>query len=180
MRGILEKTTFLSFEYVNSHPLTIYFPVRILKSHRYSLSKEFDKMNEVLWEKCPIHSIISMCEISWSQPCWAGTTYLTQSYTQKSSEVITGHLFVASDTRFTASEAHMENRNNVTELVLGLTQNPEMQSSICPILLIYIATVLGNVLIMVTIAASRSWFPCIFLASLSFIDPVYSTTVTLK
>ena len=108
--------------------------------------------------------------------------YLTQSL--QSSEVITGHLFVASDTRLTASEAHMENRNNVTELVLlGLTQNPEMQKVLFVLfLLIYIATILGNVLIMVTIAASRPlgspmYF---FLASLSFIDPVYSTTVTLK
>ena len=29
-------------------PTHIYFPVRILKSHHYSWSKEFDKMNEVL------------------------------------------------------------------------------------------------------------------------------------
>ncbi|XP_057606374.1 olfactory receptor 4C46-like [Hippopotamus amphibius kiboko] len=79
---------------------------------------------------------------------------------------------------------HMEKRNNVTEFVLlGLTENPKMQKIIFAVfLVVYITTVVGNVLIMGTITASSSlgspmYF---FLAYLSFIDACYSSVCTPK
>ncbi|XP_046927227.1 olfactory receptor 4C46-like [Lynx rufus] len=73
----------------------------------------------------------------------------------------------------------MENSNNVTEFVLlGLTENPKMQKVIFVVFLaIYIISVVGNVLTLVTITASPllgspMYF---FLAYLSFIDACYSS-----
>uniref|UniRef100_A0A8D0ZF51 Olfactory receptor n=1 Tax=Sus scrofa TaxID=9823 RepID=A0A8D0ZF51_PIG len=79
---------------------------------------------------------------------------------------------------------YIKNMNNVTEFVLlGLTQNPKMQKIIFAVFfVIYIITVVGNVLIVVTITASPSlgspmYF---FLAYLSFIDACYSSVSTPK
>ncbi|XP_057584860.1 olfactory receptor 4C46-like [Hippopotamus amphibius kiboko] len=78
----------------------------------------------------------------------------------------------------------MENRNNVTEFVLlGLTQNPKMQKIIFVVfLLVYIISMVGNVLIMVTITASPLLNSPMyyFLAHLSFIDACYSSVNTPK
>ncbi|XP_078290159.1 olfactory receptor 4C46-like isoform X1 [Panthera onca] len=70
-------------------------------------------------------------------------------------------------------------KNNVTEFVLlGLTENPKMQKVIFVVFLaIYIVSVVGNVLTLVTITASPllgspMYF---FLAYLSFIDACYSS-----
>ena len=73
----------------------------------------------------------------------------------------------------------MEDRNNVTEFVLlGLTQNPKLQKVIFAVFLsIYIVSMVGNVLTLVTITVSPllgspMYF---FLAHLSFIDACYSS-----
>ncbi|XP_007957293.1 olfactory receptor 4C46-like [Orycteropus afer afer] len=76
----------------------------------------------------------------------------------------------------------MENKNNVTEFVLlGLTENPKWQKVIFAVfLVIYILSVVGNILIVVTITTSPllgtpMYF---FLAYLSFIDACYSSVNT--
>ncbi|XP_072476066.1 olfactory receptor 4A47-like [Notamacropus eugenii] len=78
----------------------------------------------------------------------------------------------------------MENRNNVTEFVLlGLTQIPEVQKIVLTVfLIIYIFTMVGNTLIIITITGSKSlrspmYF---FLAFLSFMDAIYSTIIVPK
>ena len=78
----------------------------------------------------------------------------------------------------------METRNNVTEFILlGLTQNPKMQKVIFVVfLIVYIISMVGNVLTMVTITTSPllkspMYF---FLAHLSFIDACYSCVNTPK
>ncbi|XP_004648190.1 olfactory receptor 4A15-like [Octodon degus] len=78
----------------------------------------------------------------------------------------------------------MEQRNNVTEFVLlGLTQNLQGQKILFAVfLLIYIVTIAGNLLIVLTVVLSPSLDAPMFtfLGYLSFMDAVYSTTVTPK
>ena len=76
----------------------------------------------------------------------------------------------------------MEQRINVTEFVLlGLTQSLQGQKILfVTFLLIYLVTMVGNLLIVLTVAVSPTldapmYF---FLGNLSFMDAVYSTTFT--
>ncbi|XP_048217288.1 olfactory receptor 4A5-like [Perognathus longimembris pacificus] len=78
----------------------------------------------------------------------------------------------------------MIERNNITEFVLlGLTRNPDVQKALFVLfLLIYIVTMVGNLLVVATIIASPSlgspmYF---FLTCLSFMDAVYSTAISPK
>ena len=78
----------------------------------------------------------------------------------------------------------MGNSNNVTEFVLlGLTRDPEGQKALfVMILLIYIVTIMSNLLIVVTVFDNSSlgspmYF---FLTYLSLMDVVYSTVISPK
>ncbi|XP_047630193.1 olfactory receptor 4C46-like isoform X2 [Phacochoerus africanus] len=78
----------------------------------------------------------------------------------------------------------METRNNVAEFVLlGLTQNPQMQKVIFVVfLIVYMVSMVGNVLTVVTITLSPLLKSPMyyFLAHLSFIDACYSCVSTPK
>ncbi|XP_020043424.1 olfactory receptor 4A47-like [Castor canadensis] len=76
----------------------------------------------------------------------------------------------------------MEPRNNVTYFVLmGLTQNPKEQKILFVIfLLFYILSFVGNLLTIMTITLSQNLASPMyfFLASLSFLDIIYSSTIS--
>ncbi|XP_046279074.1 olfactory receptor 4A47-like [Marmota monax] len=78
----------------------------------------------------------------------------------------------------------MEHRNNVTYFVLlGLTQNPKEQKVLFVIFLFfYILTMLGNLLIVLTVTFSKTLDSPLyfFLANLSFLDIIYSSIISPK
>ncbi|XP_038960435.1 olfactory receptor Olr663 isoform X1 [Rattus norvegicus] len=78
-----------------------------------------------------------------------------------------------------------EKKNNVTEFIfLGLSQNPKFQKIVFIVFLfVYIATVGGNMIIVVTIVCSPALIDCpmyFFLAFLSLLDACFSSVITPK
>ncbi|XP_069326017.1 olfactory receptor 4C15 [Eulemur rufifrons] len=79
----------------------------------------------------------------------------------------------------------MQNQSFVTEFVLlGLSQNPNIQKILFVVFLfVYIATIGGNMLIVVTIVSSPALLGSpmyFFLAFLSFLDACFSSVITPK
>ena len=75
----------------------------------------------------------------------------------------------------------MEPRNNVTYFVLGLTQNPKEQKVLFVMfLLFYSFTLVGNLLIVVTVTVSKTLNSLMyfFLACLSFIGLIYASSIS--
>ncbi|XP_028608304.1 olfactory receptor 4C12-like [Grammomys surdaster] len=74
----------------------------------------------------------------------------------------------------------MENKRNVTEFILiGLTQNPQMQKVVFVIFLVlYMVTISGNLLIVVTVINSQALSSPVyfFLSHLSLIDTIYTSS----
>uniref|UniRef100_A0A8C6R870 Olfactory receptor n=2 Tax=Nannospalax galili TaxID=1026970 RepID=A0A8C6R870_NANGA len=78
----------------------------------------------------------------------------------------------------------MENKRNVSEFILtGLTQNPQMQKAVfVTFLVLYLVTLSGNLLIVVTIVNSQllSSPMYFFLCHLSMIDTIYTSSSAPK
>ena len=86
---------------------------------------------------------------------------------------------------FSFSLEIMQNQSFVTKFVLlGLSQNPNVQKTVFVIFLFsYMATIGGNLLIVVTISSSPALLGSpmyFFLAFLSFLDACFSTVISPK